>query len=90
MWTQILSDVCGVEQDLPNVTVGAAYGDALLAAQVAGLADASTVWAKIATTVRPNPDNKQRYDDLYGRYRELYPATKEIQHYLAGMDDASA
>lgn len=90
VWTQIVSDVCNVAQDLPNVTVGASYGDALLAAEVAGLADQSTVWAKIATTVRPNPDNKQRYDDLYGRYRDLYPATKEIQHYLAGMDDASA
>ena len=38
VWTQILSDVCGIEQDLPKYAIGACYGDALLAAQVAGLA----------------------------------------------------
>ena len=85
VWTQIISDVCSIEQDLPNVAIGAAYGDALLAAQVAGLADESTNWAEIAHTVRPNPDNKQVYDDLFARYLELYPATKDLQHFLSGL-----
>ena len=62
-----------------------AYGDALLAAQVAGLADESTNWAQIAHTVRPNPDNKQVYDDLFGHYLDLYPATKDLQHHLSGL-----
>jgi xylulokinase len=85
VWTQILSDVCGIEQDLPRHTVGAAYGDALLAAQVAGLADESTTWVEIAHTVRPDPRNKQVYDDLFGHYRELYPATRDLQHHLADL-----
>lgn len=87
VWTQIMSDVCSVEQDLPNVAIGASYGDALLAAQVAGLADESTVWAKVATTVRPNPANKQVYDDLFGHYLALYPATKDLQHHLAELNN---
>lgn len=32
LWTQVVSDVCGREQDLPAQTIGASYGDALLAA----------------------------------------------------------
>ena len=55
VWTQIMSDVCGIEQDLPKHAIGAAYGDALLAAQVAGLADESTNWAQIAHTVLAEP-----------------------------------
>lgn len=83
IWTQIMSDVCGIEQDIPNVAIGASYGDALIAAQLAGEADDSTVWASVAAKVLPNKRNKQLYDDLFGRYQELYPATKEIQHFLA-------
>ena len=85
VWTQVLSDICNIDQDLPKFAIGAAYGDALLAAQAAGLADESTKWAQISATVKPNSDNKKVYDDLYARYRELYPATKEIQHFLAEL-----
>jgi xylulokinase len=85
VWTQIISDVCNIEQDLPKYAIGASYGDALLAAQVAGLADESTNWVEIADTVRPNPGNKQVYDDLFGHYLALYPATKELQHHLSGL-----
>jgi xylulokinase len=42
---------------------------------------------QIAHTVRPNPQNKQVYDDLFGHYLDLYPATKDLQHHLAGLQD---
>jgi xylulokinase len=87
VWTQIISDVCSIEQDLPRYAIGASYGDALLAAQVAGLADESVNWVQIAHTVRPDPANKQRYDDLFGHYLELYPATKDLQHHLAELNN---
>src|SRR5690606_41069347 len=32
LWTQIVSDVTGLVQELPRETTGAAYGDAMLAA----------------------------------------------------------
>ncbi len=38
LWTQMVSDVTGREQEIPGVTIGASYGDALLAAIAAGLA----------------------------------------------------
>ena len=83
VWAQIVSDVCNIEQDLPKFAIGASYGDALMAAQVAGLADESTNWAQIAHTVRPNPENQAVYDALYEHYLNLYPATKDTQHFLS-------
>jgi xylulokinase len=85
LWTQIVSDVTGRPQDLPEQTIGAAYGDALLAARAVGLAGPDTDWSTISTTVEPNEENRGLYDELYGIYRELYPATREASHRLADL-----
>ena len=83
LWTQIVSDVTGRPQDLPEQTIGASYGDALLAARAVGLAGQDEDWSRIVGTVEPNPRNKGLYDQLYGVYRDLYPATREQMHILA-------
>jgi xylulokinase len=85
LWTQIVSDVTGRPQDLPEQTIGAAYGDALLAARAVGLAEPSADWSRISATVEPNPENRETYGALYRVYRELYPATREASHALADM-----
>ena len=64
---------------------GASYGDALLAARAVGLAGQDEDWSRIAGTVEPNPKNKGLYDQLYGVYRGLYPATRELMHTLADL-----
>jgi xylulokinase len=83
LWTQIVSDVTGSAQDLPEQTIGASYGDALLAARSIGLADPDTDWSKISETVGPDEQNRGIYDELYHIYRDLYPATREQVHKLA-------
>ncbi len=83
LWLQIVSDVTGLPQVVPVVTVGAAYGDALLAAQAVGLASDDTVWARTAREVQPRPD--PLYDELYAAYRALHEATVELQHQLAAI-----
>lgn len=80
LWTQIVSDVTGREQELPEETIGAAYGDALLAARAVGLAESDTDWSRIVDTVEPDEENREVYDELYGIYRDLYPATKVQMH----------
>ena len=71
------SPTCAVSTRTCRSTRSAtAYGDALLAAQAADLADESTNWAQISTTVKAEPDNKQVYDDLYAHYREPVPGDK--------------
>ncbi len=83
LWTQVMSDVCGIEQVLPKLAIGASYGDALISAQNVGEADESTSWMKVSAHVQPNAENKGLYDDFFGRYLELYPATQDIAHFLA-------
>ncbi|HEY3713747.1 MAG TPA: FGGY-family carbohydrate kinase [Jatrophihabitantaceae bacterium] len=85
LWTQIVSDVIGRPQELPAHTVGAAYGDAFLAALATGQAVPSDIasWNPIATVIEPDPSAGTVYDELYARYRELYGATADIVHDLA-------
>ena len=85
LWTQIMSDVCGIEQILPKFAIGASYADALVSAQHAGGADESTSWMQESARVQPDPENKKVYDELFARYLELYPATKDIAHHLADL-----
>jgi xylulokinase len=85
IWTQIVSDVTGRPQDLPEQTIGASYGDALLAARTVGLAEPGTDWSRISATVEPDADSRRVYDELYDIYRDLYPATREQVHKLADM-----
>jgi len=89
VWLQACSDVAGMPQDVPERTLGAAYGDAYLAGYAAGLfADSKPLrqqWVKIARVVEPNPDHAALYDELYGVYRRLYQQTKDEMHRLAGL-----
>jgi xylulokinase len=83
LWTRIVSDVTGVPQQVPAETVGACYGDALLAA-IATRQDVDPErWNPVAEVVRPDPKHSARYDAYYQRYRELYQATSGIAHFLA-------
>ncbi|HEY2674207.1 MAG TPA: FGGY-family carbohydrate kinase [Rugosimonospora sp.] len=83
LWTQIVSDVTGRAQDLPRHTIGACYGDALLAGQAIGAVSDSASWNPIVSTVRPDPANTATYERLYRAYRDLYEATAPIVHRLS-------
>jgi xylulokinase len=85
LWLQIVSDAAGLMQEIPAVTVGACYGDALLAGEGAGIVAPSSSWARTDRLVSPDPANMDAYDALYELYRELYPATRELQHALAEL-----
>lgn len=82
LWLQIVSDVTGEAQQVPEQTIGAAYGDALLAAIGVGLVPETTDWTRPARIVTPNEQTRRVYDKLYPRYSELYSATASIIHQL--------
>jgi xylulokinase len=84
LWTRIVSDVLGRAQIMPSVTIGACYGDALLAARAAGLSDGED-WNPPAGTVEPDRAAGKIYDELYAVYRGLYPATRDAAHALAAL-----
>ncbi|MBA2287352.1 MAG: sugar kinase, partial [Ktedonobacteraceae bacterium] len=85
LWTQIVSDVTGLPQELPNETIGACYGDALMAAIAVGLARLDAPWNPIATIVEPRTGTRALYNTLYDVYRQLYPATLTQVHQLADV-----
>jgi len=85
LWTQIVSDVTGRTQELPKETIGASYGDALLAAIAVGLVKPNVKWNAISTTVEPRAEAHDIYNILYRIYRELYPATRTQVHALADL-----
>jgi xylulokinase len=87
VWAQAISDVTGRSQLVPEQAIGASYGDALLAGIGAGLVPADTDWAKIAREIKPDPRNRAMYDELFETWAQLYPATREQVHRLAGTDE---
>jgi xylulokinase len=89
LWAQVVSDVTGREQDLPEPSIGASYGDAHLGGIAAGVVPLGARWAKVAGTVRPNVALQPLYDQLYQVYLQLYPATKSLAHELAELQLAA-
>ncbi len=85
LWTQIVCDVCGIDQELHKWSLGASYGDALMAASAVELTDESVVWNPVVTTVCANPDAQETYKPLYEVYRELYPATRTQAHRISNL-----
>lgn len=90
LWTQIVSDVTGRVQEIPAQTIGASYGDALMAAIGTGLVPAGTDWTRRGTVVEPRTETRSLYDGLFEEYAALYPATTPIVHYLAQLQEAAA
>jgi xylulokinase len=81
VWLGAVSSATRRPQEIPRVTIGAAYGDALLAALSQGLctvSDAKTGWAQPERTVTPDLPDAEVYDHLFGQYRALYAATRPI------------
>lgn len=84
LWTQIVSDVTGLPQCLPTITIGASYGDARLAAEAGGVS--TTQWNPDAHMIEPTTGLRELYDELYGVYRRAYPALREDMHRLAARN----
>lgn len=85
LWLHIVSDVLGVPQDVPAVTIGASFGDAHLAATAVGLARLEDTWNEVRSTVVPDPKLGRQYDQLYAIYRELYPSTRAAMRALTTL-----
>lgn len=90
LWTQIVSDVLGTEQEIARETVGACYGDAMFAAAATGLADDTGTWNPVVATVQPDSRRNAAYDAYYQSYRQLYESTTDITHFLAAQQRSAA
>ncbi len=84
-WLQIVSDVAGIPQIVPELTIGASYGDAFLAGLAAGILHPNDLntWVKPGLEITPNVTSQQQYEALYADYLQLYEQTSGIVHRLA-------
>jgi xylulokinase len=91
-WLQIVSDVSALPQLLPAVTIGASYGDALLAGvgtQLLPSAEqALAQWVHVDRTVEPDMSRHAVYQDYFTIYKDLYRHSAAEQHELARLGQA--
>jgi xylulokinase len=87
-WMQMVSDIAGITQVIPEQQIGASYGDAFLAGIGVGLfRDTGEVrrWVRPKGTMVPNAAARASYDGLYRVYRELYPRNADAMRTLGEL-----
>ena len=89
LWMQMVSDISGIPQLLPEKTIGASYGDAFLAGLAVGIIKDRGVlkkdWVKISQEIQPDLNNKLAYDKIYPLFKDLYQQSKPVIHQLAEL-----
>lgn len=85
LWMQIVADIIGKEISTPAITVGASFGDALMAAS--GIKHPGfesfaslTNFIKPGKTYVPNMENHEIYKKYQAVYDALYSATVDLMH----------
>lgn len=82
LWQKILCNVLNIKINLPQSEQGPGYGAALLA--MVGTGEYETVkkcsdnFIKIKATLVPDPEIVARYEKQYNKFKEIYPALKEL------------
>ncbi len=87
LWNQIKADVLGLPVRLPETSVGAPFGDAMLVGMGLGLYPdvnrALQDMVKIKAEYMPDPQQHERYNQIYPIFRRLYEQLRGV------FDDAA-
>ena len=80
---RIVASVLGVPLELTVSEEGSAFGAALLGGVAgdvfAGAEEAVAACVRVRERIEPDPGWTAHYDELYKRYRALYPALKTVE-----------
>ncbi|MGA2764024.1 MAG: FGGY-family carbohydrate kinase [Spirochaetia bacterium] len=85
LWMQIVSDIAGITQSVPQEQVGASYGDAFLAGLGIGMFSAMKeidAWVRPGATYEPAAGTRALYDEYHAIYRDLYTTSAGCMHRL--------
>jgi xylulokinase len=84
LWIQTVSDITGLVQTVPELTVGAAYGDAFLAGVGIGALAVKDIkdMVKRRYVTEPKMENHRLYEPYKKYYRELYLRNRDIMRQL--------
>ena len=81
-WQTILCNVLNVEIAIPKTEQSPGYGAAMLAMVTAGewenVATCAENLVEIKSTVTPQNDLVDRYEERYKKFKEIYPTVKEL------------
>jgi xylulokinase len=88
-WLQMVTDISGREQIVPDTTVGASYGDAFLAGLATGIVPSLDAlagsWVKPKAVIAPDPAAQHAYNPYYRVFRSLYEHARDDLHALARL-----
>jgi len=91
LWLQIVSDVCGICQIVPEQKIGACYGDAFLAGLAVGAVEGIEIlnqdWVKKNKMIKPDTSKKQLYNHHYQLFQDFFIQSKETVHRLADLQE---
>ena len=90
VWMQMIADILGMPICSPEITLGACFGDAMMAALAVkhpgfDSYDSLTRYIREGTVYTPNPENHRVYAKYQVLYDRLYPVTAELAHGLASL-----
>lgn len=82
LWRKIFANVLNLELDTVETQEGPGYGGAILAAVACGafpsVEAAADALVRVTDTICPDPDIAARYEARYQKFREIYPAVREL------------
>ncbi len=88
LWNQIKADVLGIPVAVPQTSVGAPFGDALLVGLGVGIYDDVNAFVDKVVTIKaryePDKANHERYSAMYDVFRSMY------EHLRPDFDSAAA
>ena len=88
VWMQIITDILGTPISTPEITIGACFGDALMAALAVGHPGfedygSLTRFVHDGVVYTPDPENHEKYKKYQAIYDALYGATADLAHKLS-------
>lgn len=82
LWKKIIANVLGIKVDVIESEQGPSMGGAMLAAVANGeyssVEEIADRLVKVVDTVEPEPELTAKYDERYSRFRQIYPACKDL------------
>ena len=84
-WMQMCADICGEPLNLMEVTIGASYGDALMAGICTGVFSGFSELRRVlkpAKTVYPDMEKHELYKPFRKVFDEAYAANRDLMHRL--------
>jgi len=82
LWRKMFANILNIELDLIESEEGPGYGGAILAAvacgEFASVEEAAEKLVKVVDTVKPDPELVAKYETRYKKFKEIYPAAKEL------------